>query len=99
MTFRIAALLLILSVRVSVADEVAPPPLTQKVLLGRWEGAAIGVALEYWVRMDLFPGGGYLIIMGPGDHDMKPIASYETLSAIIYDHSSSYQALERTADR
>ena len=70
MTFRIAALLLILGVRVSVADEVAPPPLTQKGLLGRWEGAALGLALEYWFRMDLFPGGGYLIRMGPGDHDI-----------------------------
>ena len=68
MTLRVIALLVLVGARVSLANEVAPPPLTEKGLLGRWEGAGLG--LDYWFRMDLFPGGGYLVIMRPGDHDI-----------------------------
>ena len=83
MAFRIAALLLILGVRVSFANEVAPPPLTEKGLLGRWEGAGLG--LDYWFRMDLFPGGGYLVIMRPGDHDIFKLEESK-ISDLVREH-------------
>ena len=63
MTFRIVAFLLMLGVRTSAAYEVEP--LTEKGLMGRWEGAG-RLGLTEWVRMDLFPGGGYLAIVRGG---------------------------------
>src|SRR6267154_2271670 len=48
------------------ADEVAPPPLTEKGLLGRWE--APGPFPGYWFRMELFPGGGYLAVVQRTDY-------------------------------
>jgi hypothetical protein len=60
--------LLMTGLQLCVATEVAPPPLTQKGLLGRWEGSAGG--LDWWFRMDLFPGGGYLVVARKADHDI-----------------------------
>jgi hypothetical protein len=56
----------LLSATTCSANEVAPPPLTESGLLGRWEGP--GPAADYWFRMELFPGGGYLAVVQRADY-------------------------------
>jgi hypothetical protein len=56
----------LLSAMTCSANEVAPPPLTEKGLPGRWE--APGPFPGYWFRMELFPGGGYLAVVQRTDY-------------------------------
>jgi hypothetical protein len=56
----------LLSVETCNANEVAPPPLTEKGLLGRWE--APGPSADYWFRMEVFPSGGYLAVVQRADY-------------------------------
>jgi hypothetical protein len=60
--------LVLLGAQLCVANEVAPPPLKEKDLLGRWEGSSLG--LDWWFRMDLFPGGGYLVVVRKSNYDI-----------------------------
>ncbi len=61
----IIAFLFGLTIPLCLANEVEPPPLTEKGLVGRWEGATLG--FDYWYRMDIFPSGGYLAVVQRGD--------------------------------
>ena len=68
-------LLIIFAAHLCAASETAPPPLKEKDLLGRWEGSCDG--LDCWFRMDLFPGGGYLIAVRKADHDIYKLEEFK----------------------
>jgi hypothetical protein len=55
----LAVCIIALAALSAAGNEVAPPPLTRKGLMGTWE--ACGNHMWYWYRMEIFPGGGYLV--------------------------------------
>jgi hypothetical protein len=69
------SLLIVIAAQLCVADEVTPPPLKEKDLLGRWEGSSGG--LDWWFRMDLFPGGGYLVVERKADYDIYKLEEFK----------------------
>jgi hypothetical protein len=68
-------LLIVTAVQLCVANETAAPPLKEKDLLGRWEGSS--ERLDWWFRMDLFPGGGYLVVARKADHDIYKLEKFK----------------------
>jgi hypothetical protein len=73
---RCATILLItFAAQLCVANETAAPPLKETDLLGRWEGPCDG--LDCWFRMDLFPGGGYLVVVRNVDHDIYKLDEFK----------------------
>jgi hypothetical protein len=93
----VISLLIVITGQLCVANEVTPPPLKEKDLLGRWEGSSAG--LDWWFRMDLFPGGGYLVIERKADHDIYKLEEFKIVgrNEVTLRFSDKSHSLTKTA--